>query len=182
MNFLENEIIKLRAIEPSDIDLLYEWENDTEVWEVSNTLVPFSRFILQKYIDNAHLDIYESKQLRLMIDLKQLNKQTVLPTIGMIDLFDYDPYHQRAGVGILIYTKEERRKSYASESIRLLIQYCFKYLKFHQLYCNIAVSNDASLTLFTKLGFQLIGEKKEWLKKTGGWTGEYLLQLLNTEN
>ena len=95
-SFLSNDTITLRAIEPEDIELLFSWENDPEIWEVSHTLVPYSKYILALYIKNADKDIYESKQLRLMIDTADGK------TIGAIDLFDFEPYHSRVGVGLLI--------------------------------------------------------------------------------
>ena len=88
--YLENNEVSLRAIETGDIELLYGWENDEETWEVSHTLVPFSKYILALYIKNSDKDIYETKQLRLMIDSPKGK------TVGAIDLFDYDPYNSRA--------------------------------------------------------------------------------------
>ena len=38
MALLENERVCLRALEPEDLELLYRWENDSELWEVGNTL------------------------------------------------------------------------------------------------------------------------------------------------
>jgi len=135
MNLLEGNIVLLRAPEPEDIECLYRWENDTDIWQVSNTLVPFSRFILRNYIENSHRNIYENQQVRFMIDATDQNP---FQTIGTIDVFDFDPYHNRAGVGILIGISDERKKGYASESLRVLIRYAFSVLKLHQLYCNIA--------------------------------------------
>ncbi len=69
----EVEIV-LRAPEPGDLNLLYKWENDPGIWQVSNTITPFSKYILEKYIETAHMDIYQVKQLRLMIDVKSKNQ------------------------------------------------------------------------------------------------------------
>lgn len=175
---LESENIKLRALEPSDIDLLYDWENNTNIWTISNTLNPFSKFILKQYLENSHLDIYQTKQLRLIIELK--TKDTNIP-IGTIDIFDFDPYHLRAGVGILISKEEHRKKGYATEALQILINYSFKYLGLHQLYCNIASDNMKSVKLFTNVGFKIIGEKKDWIKSHSKWINEYLLQLINKQ-
>ena len=84
-------------------------------------------------------------------------------TVGAIDLFDFEPFHQRAGVGILIANKEHREKGMATEALAILIGYAFKTLRLHQLYCSIATNNEPSINLFTKAGFILIGEKKDWL-------------------
>ena len=175
MNYLENDIIKLRAPEPSDLDLLYKWENDTETWISGNTLTPFSRHILAKYIETAHLDIFETSQLRLMIDLKSDNMRT----LGSIDLFDFDSFNRRAGVGILIAEKADRGKGYAREALKVLVVYCFELLGMHQLYCNIESDNKASLNLFKNQGFQIIGLKKDWLLRKNKYADEYLLQLIN---
>ena len=68
---LENKTISLRAPEPGDLDLLYLWENDTSIWRISGTLAPFSRSVLKMYLDHAGKDIYEVKQLRLIIQLQE---------------------------------------------------------------------------------------------------------------
>lgn len=174
--YLENEKLKLRALEPADVELLYIWENDTSLWRVSNTLTPFSKNTLRKYIESAHLDIYQTQQLRLMIDIKNAGNNT---TVGAIDLFDFDPFHLRAGIGLLIAESSDRRKGYASGALDILVAYCFEILHLHQLYCNVTTDNEASFKLFEKAGFQIVGEKKDWVKTPKGWMGEYLLQLVN---
>jgi len=173
---IENEIV-LRAPEPEDIDMLYRWENDPEIWHVSNTITPFSKYILEKYIENAHLDIYQVKQLRLMIDVKENRTRT--RTVGAIDLFDFDPYHNRAGVGILIGDKSDRNKGIATLALKKFIDYCFNTLQLHQLYCNITKGNEDSLKLFRKCGFRITGRKAEWIKTPGKYLEELILQLIN---
>ena len=178
MAFLEGERILLRAMEPSDIDNLYMWENDPENWFVSQTRAPYSKHILSQFIEESHKDIYEIRQMRLMIVLKNTSGIEQLE-VGAIDLFDFDPFHRRAGIGILVARKEIRRQGIASEALALLIDYSFKVLGLHQLYCNIAKGNEASCNLFIKSGFEITGEKKDWLRADGTWTNEYLLQLVN---
>ena len=90
---LKNNLVRLRALEPEDVDILYRWENDIDVWKVSNTIAPFSKYILRQFIENQKYDIYETKQLRLIIEALETQKP-----VGTIDLFDIDPYNLRAGV------------------------------------------------------------------------------------
>lgn len=170
---LEGGRILLRALEPEDVDILYRWENDTRIWHLSNTVAPFSRFVLEQYVMNSHEDIYKTRQLRLMIETTEQPK-----TVGSVDLFDFDPSHRRAGIGLII-APEERRKGFASEALELLIDYCFATLMLHQVYCNITPDNKASLELFQKKGFKIIGSKKEWLLINNRWHDELLLQLIN---
>lgn len=171
---LQGEKIYLRALEPSDVELLYQWENDPEVWAISNTLQPFSKYTLQQFVASSVTDIYEAKQLRLMI-----NEMTEKQTIGIIDIFDFDPYHQRAGIGILI-TPPYRRMGYATESIAIIKDYLFNTLQLHQIYCNILISNKTSIRLFKKAGFKVCGLKKEWIFSNKGFEDELLLQCLKS--
>lgn len=168
--------ISLRAPEPYDVDLLYTWENDTSIWHLSNTVAPFSRFAIEQYVMNAHQDIYEAKQLRMMIDLHTPGEAT--QTIGTIDLFEFDPAHSRAGVGLLI-TSPERGKGYGQEALQLMIKYAFNTLSLYQLYCYITVNNEASLHLFKKFGFVISGTIMKWIKMNHQWLDVYFLQLLN---
>ncbi|MGI8892576.1 MAG: GNAT family N-acetyltransferase [Bacteroidia bacterium] len=168
----------LRALEPTDLDILYKWENNIDNWNLSGTLTPYSRFVIEQYLAASHQDIYYNKQLRLMIDKTDGEKETA---IGCIDLFDLDPFHKRAGVGILIGEKENRKKGYGKEALQLLTEYAFDKLDMHQLFANIAADNVSSLEMFKKCGFVMIGIKKEWLNVNGSWNDECLLQLIKPE-
>jgi diamine N-acetyltransferase len=166
--------INLRALEPEDLELLYEWENNSTYWTISNTVTPFSKYTLKRYMENSHKSIYETGQLRLMIEIINEKK-----TIGTIDIFDFDPFHKRAGIGILIADAKQRRKGYASMALKCLIEYCFKTLQLHQLYCNILANNCESMDLFKKQGFVQTGIKKEWVKTSDGYLDEYIFQLID---
>ena len=173
---LTGHSIYLRALEPEDLDFIYKLENNEAIWEVSNTQTPYSRFLIRQYLENAHQDIYEAKQLRLAICKKGL-----FDAIGLIDIFDFDPVNQRAGVGIIISDESERGKGVGSEALDLLIHYAFRQLQLHQLYANIDEENIASVTLFTNFGFVLAGVKKEWNRKNNVYTDETLYQLIRRE-
>ncbi len=164
----------LRALEPEDIDLLYRYENDRDIWLVSGTTAPYSRYVLKKYIENSFADIYETRQLRLIIE--KLGE-----AIGSVDIFDFDAHNSHAGVGVIIFDSSERGKGYAKEAIGLLINYCFKTLSLNQIYCNITTDNHASFALFQSLGFREIGVRKEWMRIDDKYIDVAFLQLLKTD-
>jgi diamine N-acetyltransferase len=174
MIHLSSKNIILRALEPGDLEFLFQTENDRSFWEISSTQIPYSKHILSQYIANAHLDIYEIKQLRLIIEKDR--KQ-----IGMIDLFDFNPQHKRAGVGILLLN-EYQGNGWANEALQIFIKYAFSDLQLHQLYANILTQNKKSITLFTKNNFKQIGIKKDWILSNNQFKDEYLFQLINTSN
>lgn len=172
MNTLKGTHINLRAIEPTDLVFLYQIENDETFWEVSNTQKPFSKFLLQQYLENAQQDIYEAKQLRLIIEDKNDTP------VGLIDLFDFDPKHKRAGIGIVI-SQQFQDKGFASESLKLLINFAFTHLGLHQLFANITDDNIKSIALFEKLNFEKTGVKKDWIYLKGKFKNELIYQLIH---
>ncbi|MGB5692836.1 MAG: GNAT family N-acetyltransferase [Flavobacteriaceae bacterium] len=171
---LKGKSIYLRALEPEDLQFLYELENNPAVWEISGTITPYSRHVLKKYLDNAHRDIFEVKQLRLSICS---NEDKV---IGLIDLFDYNPVHKRAGVGIIIQAEDKRNQGLGTEATRLLLDYAFSALDLRQVFANVNEDNVASIHLFKKLGFIETGLKKDWIRSGVKYKNEILFQKINS--
>lgn len=171
--FIKNGDICLRAVEKSDLDVLYACENDMSVWKVSNTQTPFSKYVLEQYLDTSHQDIYTNRQLRLMICLNDAEL-----AVGTVDLFDFDPAHARIGVGVLIFDAF-RNKGYAFNALNCLKTYAFETLLVNQLYCNISASNHESRRLFEKLGFKNTGVKQQWNRTSPtGFEDELFYQLI----
>ena len=156
--------------ESEDINYLFSIENNEKYWSISDSQIPFSRYILTSYLENSDMDIYKVKQLRLVISDYEYN------TIGLIDLFDIDFKNKRAGVAIII-NENKQRNGYAKEAIDLLIKYSKTHLSLHQLYCNVLEDNISSLKLFKSADFIEVGVKKEWIMFDGKFKNEVLLQL-----
>ena len=174
---IQGNKIRLRAMEPEDIDTLYDMENDLQHWDVSDTQMPFSRYTMEQYVlscDNQ--DIYSLKQVRLMICEKGSGM-----AVGCIDLYDYQPQHQRAAVGIMVSEKHQQQ-GYASEALGLLCRYAREILHLHQLYCHVSASNRQSLHLFESHGFIRTAVLKEWRQSVDGrWEDTLLLQNILTK-
>lgn len=47
--YFVNERIRLRAMEPEDLELICEMENDPQQWDISNFTVPYSRYVMKQY-------------------------------------------------------------------------------------------------------------------------------------
>ncbi len=169
-SILKSNKISLRAVEPTDLDLLMLWENNPEFWPVSNTLSPFSKELLDHYVHSAQ-DIYAVKQIRLMI-----NENSSGSTVGAIDLFDFDPRHQHAGVGILI-DPDFRKNGFALDAIELVKKYARDIVGIRNISATIIEDNQASIQLFEKAGFQKIGRRNKWFNKGDVWLDELMYQL-----
>lgn len=200
---LQGRIVSLRAVEPRDVERLYEWENDVEIWAVSGTTEPFSRAQMERFVERQMegADLLRTGQLRLMIDVRQAdglsradgaaeNENGSMSgnvsggvsggggfrTVGAVDLFEYDPLNGRAGLGILIYGEENRRRGYASDTLEILCRYAREQLRLHQLWCTVGAGNAASLALFRQAGFVETGVRRDWLWSPEGFRDEILLQ------
>lgn len=157
-SYLLGERICLRAVEPEDLELLYRIENDPSLWEISNFTVPYSRFALKQYIENAQNDVYVDKQIRMMI-VRHADKKV----LGSIDMTDFVALHSRATIGIALLN-EYRSDGYGKEALGLICAYAFDFLHFKQLYVQIPVDNEASIALFASCGFVRCGLLKDWLR------------------
>ncbi|WP_277044610.1 GNAT family N-acetyltransferase [Prevotella multiformis] len=159
----------LRAMEPEDLDMLYHIENDRSLWNIASTNVPYSRYALHNYIADAKNDIYMDGQIRMMIE------NLAHEVVGVIDLVDFDPKHQRAELGIIIM-KRFRRRGYAQAAISSLIEYARKVLHLRQIYAVVSVSNEVSQRCLASLGF--IGDSvlKEWIYCDGHYQDARVMQ------
>ena len=181
--------IFLRAMEPEDIESIYQWENDPSVWTCSIAHQPFSRQALTQFInENSSADIYTCRQLRLMADREEITVcRQELPgqspknifsthhTVGCVDLFDFDPYHHRAAVGIIV-DSQYRRQGIGLQILNALDDFSRQHLQLHQLHCIISADNDASIALFEKAGYSRCGTLAQWVFSCDKWTDAFIYQ------
>ena len=158
--------------EPNDAENIYRWENDMQVWRDSETRVPFSMRQIEQFLLNNN-DVVSEQQLRLMVEDAQNGAQ-----VGCIDLYDYDEFNSRAGIGILIDEKY-RGQGYAKNAIKLLLEYCFNTLLLNQIYILVLASNVESMLLFESLGFERCGVRKQWYKTADGFIDQVEYQYIN---
>lgn len=150
----------MRAVEKQDAKFLYLLENDESMWKISHTQEPFSMDTIWQFIKNNQRDIYKTKQLRLAIC------KTEHQLVGFVDLFNFNPQHRRAEIGIAIFPTH-RKQGLATETLQMMLNYSKTFLNLHQLYVEILESNQASIRLFKKIGFEECGLKKDWILHNG---------------
>lgn len=175
-SYFVNNRIRLRAMEPEDLEVMYEMENDPQTWDVTNFSVPYSRFVLKQYMENSQCDMFADRQLRLMIIRREDDA-----VMGTIDVTDFSPMHSRGEVGIVI-RKEFQGNGYGADALKLLCDYTFGFLFMKQLTVHVAVDNEASLHLFTSCGFEPCGSLKKWWFVRGQFKDVVLLQCLRPED
>ena len=173
MELLQRNGYKLRAPEPEDLACMMQFENMTTLWELSNTTGPYSRFYLKQYIEMNQNNLYEDKQLRLMIE--NPGKQVV----GIIDLCNFDPFHHRAEVGIVIAASYQGQ-GIGELALSLLKEHSFDFLGIHQLYAYIDVTNEPCRKLFKKCGFEECAYLKDWMRTGKTYRDVVMVQCINS--
>lgn len=152
----KTQTVRLRAMEPEDLDMLYGIENDSEVWDVGENNVPYSRYILHDYIAHAQADIYVDRQVRMVIVSAEGT------AVGVVDVVNFSPTHRRAEVSIIIM-KAHRHKGYGQAALLQVMAYAQHTLHLHQLYAVVGEGNEASEALFRKVGFVPQTSLTDWL-------------------
>lgn len=169
---LSNETVTLRALEPTDLETLYRWENDTALWAVSDTIAPYSREALWHYLQNYTGDIYAGRQLRLMVTLTEDGTAA-----GTVDFLNFDPLNNRAELGLFIAT-EFRGKGLGRQALDLLTSYARQHIGLRQLYVYIAIDNEVCLKLFEDYGYRRVGTLQSWVKRGNTYRDVALLQMV----
>jgi len=147
--------IRLRALEPQDLDFLFQIENQVEWLSLTSQRVPLSRFVLEQYLAGAHLPLEQVKQYRFGAEHQTQG------LVGFIDLYDFDAHHRRAGDGIVI-APEFQKNGYALGSLKALETYIQEVLNLHQIYAEVLTQNAQAQQLFQKAGFRSSAIFKDW--------------------
>ena len=169
---LSNTHITLRALEPTDLDLLYEWENEASLWVASSCIAPYSRQMLWKYLQENSNDIYQTHELRLVATLAESGQ-----AIGIVDFTNFDPLNNRAELGLLI-APPFQGKGLGRHTLDIATRYALECIGLRQLYVFIAHDNVACLSLFAEAGFELAGVLKSWQKRGHHYHDVHLLQCI----
>jgi len=162
-----NTRLILRALEPEDLDLVYQIENEVELWSWGAGCQPLSRYTIRQYLAEQHADIYQDGQLRLVIEVEG-------KAIGIVDLTSFCPHHLRAEVGIVLLRKYHRQ-GWGKEALSQLADYVRQHLHLRSLYAYVAEQNAAAQGLFPAAGYHAAGTLERWIE---GEHNATLFQLL----
>lgn len=195
---MERGEVRLRALEPEDVDRLYIWENDRDMWPFGGTRAPLSRHQLWEYATNYDANPFAAGQLRLIIEhatapdnvipqnsqssqssQSSYNSQNSQPSpipCGVIDLYDIDPVNSRAMVGIMV-APQWRSRGIATRALELVGEYCRDTLGLATIASEVASDNLPSIRLFGgKAAYRQVGERPSWYRRGDRFVSALLFQ------
>lgn len=155
-------------MEPDDAATLYAWENDPATWECSDRQWPLSKTDIGRFIEQSDLDVWQSRQIRFMIDSAEG------ATVGCIDIFDFDPLNAHCSLGILI-DAAHRRRGFAHSAIEGALRFAYRTMRVETVEVTMATDNEASQRLFAKAGFTQSGIRPRWIRRGDNYVDEVLM-------
>lgn len=166
---MNSQEIRLRALEPDDVDCIYLWENASGMWRHGYSPAPLSRHQIWEYVHNYDADPFAAGQLRLMISIDR-------KPVGAVDLYEVDRMNRRAMVGIMV-APEYRRRGYGRAALDELGRYCFDVLGLEQLAAIVESSNESSRRLFVSAGYAEEAKLTRWFRRGAEYSDAVIYRL-----
>jgi RimJ/RimL family protein N-acetyltransferase len=164
----QGEKVRLRAIEPSDWETYFSWNQDDEMTRALY-FIPFpqSQESVRRFAEHAALQRPEGDNFRFVVENSEQE------VVGDITTHDCDQRSGNFSWGLNII-QEHRCKGYASEALLLVMRYYFQELRYQKVTVHIACFNEASIKLHERLGFQQEGR----IRRTVYTDGQYFDDLV----
>lgn len=143
---LEDNIVKLKPLNESDFENLFEVASDPLIWEQHPSKDRYKREVFQSYFDGA----IASKAAFLILD-KSSNK-----IIGCTRYYDFKPGNSSVAIGFTFLSRQYWGGLYNKSSKRLLLDYAFQYVD--KVYFHIGADNLRSQLATMKIGATKINE------------------------
>lgn len=159
MSFLSSDNLRLRPVEPSDVDFLLQADSDSEQWILNDMLAPPSRDLVSRYVDCYRMDPFGEGELRLVAEAGGIR-------VGVVDLYNISPRNLTACIAIYILPAY-RRKGLAVRSLTLMEEYAGQVLAIRLLCAKINQANRPSMELFHGVGFEEAGAIPRWIRNSG---------------
>lgn len=165
-SFWQGERVKLRAIEPSDWETFWLWDQDSEMQRMVDRLYPpRSQEAQRQWAMNKATEKLEGDSYFFVVE--NLDGEV----IGCINPNNCDPRNGTFRYGVAI-RREHWRKGYASEAITIVLRYYFQELRYQKATIPVYSFNNASIRLHEHLGFQLEGRLRRIIYTQGQFFDE----------
>ncbi len=163
----------LSPITVEDAEQYCEWLNDFEI--ASNLLIFNQQLNLEKERSILQDMIKNNSQIFAIVDL-ETDK-----LLGNCSIFRITERNRKAEVGIFIGDKNDWSKGYGTEALTLLIDYGFNILNLNNIMLEVFSFNKRAFRSYKKIGFKVIGHRREALQIAGKKYDEILMDILASE-
>lgn len=143
---VENDIVKLRPVQMSDIEAIANAANDERIWEhMSVTLL--TQVAVENYIENAIKE--REKGISYMFVVIEKNTDNI---VGCTSFLDISFPHKRLEIGATWYNPTVWRSAINTNCKFLLFQYCFEVLDLNRIQIKTGHENYRSQKAIERIG------------------------------
>ncbi len=154
--FIKNKQLLIKNLKLKDCNQSYlRWLNDSNINKFLE--IRFNKKQTLKNIKDNLIKINKSKNNFLLGIFLRKNKKHV----GNIKIGNIDYNNKTAEIGFLIGEKNFHKKNIATQSVKLVTNFCFKTLKLRYVFGQVIENNIASKKVFEKNKFFKAGYFKK---------------------
>jgi RimJ/RimL family protein N-acetyltransferase len=170
---LKGSLVNLRAVEPDDYRLLWQWINDPDVMVYWGR--PGNTQSLPEVAHQEELQASRGNSRKYIVETHD-----ALP-IGQIDYYDLDWQARSAWTSIMIANREFWGGGYGTDAMRTLLNYLFVQMGLHRVSLSAHITNSRAIRSYEKNGFKAEGTMREWAFFNGEWVDGVLMSVLDGE-
>lgn len=173
--FWQGRLVRLRAVEPSDGDIHFVWNQDSDMTRrLDRVWFPQSREGAGRWAEQATATPHDSDDFHFEIDT--LDGEMV----GSISTHTCDRRNSTFEFGVAIRA-DYQQQGFASDAIRLVLRYYFEELRYQKATVHVYDFNTASIALFERLGFQREGRLRRMVYTQGQFFDTLIFGLTDDE-
>jgi RimJ/RimL family protein N-acetyltransferase len=151
---IEGKMIRLRALEPLDVDRVHAWINDREVTQYLVARYPLSLAFEEEWLKKAtHASEYGDARFAIET-LDDVH-------IGICGLHNGRPEDRHADLGIMIGEKEYWNRGYGTDAMMTVLRFAFYQMNLNKVSLGVFEFNDRAHAMYQKLGFVEEGRARE---------------------
>ena len=151
---LKGNLVSLGVILREDLGQVWLWYNDRKVRRYLS--FPGEIFFYEDELEWYEALRREKKNEKVFAIVENSSRSFV----GLVGIHKIDPHNGHAELGYFL-GREHWGYGYASEAVKLALQYAFEWLNLRKVYAHVFGTNGASIKVLEKNGFQLAGRWKE---------------------
>ena len=167
--------VLLRAVERDDLETLWRWRNDLDLWLLMEDAPPAPTSFAE----------YEAAYERRVAEPDESWVRFAIEAggrlVGECSMFDFDPLARSARVGILIGDPRDRGKGLGADAVNVLLAYAFLHRNLHRVELDTLATNTAALRTYRAAGFVEEGRLRDHAWVGGHHVDTVVLAVLRPE-
>lgn len=170
----EGKLVRLRAREPEDEPLLYQWFNDPEVTEFLSMRYPLSHAQELAFIER----VSEINYAHASFGVETLADGRL---IGGVSLERTSPEDRSAVLGIALGDKTYWDSGYGTDTMRTICRFGFEMMNLHRIELDVFEPNKRAIAVYERVGFKAEGRRRDARFQFGAYVDVVVMGLLEGE-